>query len=287
MTSTTSITTNSDCPFCGCKVDPEGWLRGDGARGPECVGCGATAPSLQMWNSRVQPSALPLGATAEGDDADRAAFRAAYSQQVRVTQAAFMTNADGSFALPIVDMSWRMWQASATRLVTGGRQAEPVTLPSCKAKLNMSHDWDQGYSSGWKDCCEETTKLGPLYRHPDSGEGSRLRNQLTELASAVRSINFGPAHAIQVRGDDEPCYPQRKEWIEWLLGLCNAATESSGAADTYRLLTKADVVEPTDELLEDNATTWALHGPGPFTGKPYCPSYMVPMRRRVMQEVQS
>ncbi len=170
MTMPSSATKNTDCPFCGCKVDPEGWLRGDGARGPECVGCGATAPSLQMWNSRVQPSALPLGATAEGDDADRAAFRAAYSQQVRVTQAAFMTNADGSFVLPIVDMSWRMWQASATRLVTGGRQAEPVTLPSCKAKLNMSHDWDQGYSSGWKDCCEETTKLGPLYTRPVQSE---------------------------------------------------------------------------------------------------------------------
>ncbi|WP_409286895.1 hypothetical protein [Pseudomonas guariconensis] len=118
-------------------------------------------------------------------------------------------------------------------------------------------------------------------------ENRTLRAQLAELVSAVRSINFGPAHAIQVRGDDEPCYPQRKEWIEWLLGLCDAASESSGAADTYRLLTKADMVEPTDELLEDNATTWALHGPGPFAGKPYCPSYMVPMRRRVIQEVQS
>jgi len=51
-----------------------------------------------------------------------------------------------------------------------------------------------------------------------------LRAQLAELVSAVRSINYGPAHAVQVPGDDEPCYAQRKEWIDWLLGLCVAAS---------------------------------------------------------------
>ncbi|WP_462402231.1 Lar family restriction alleviation protein [Pseudomonas sp. Marseille-QA0332] len=51
-----------------------------------------------------------------------------------------------------------------------------------------------------------------------------LRAQLDELVSAVRSINYGPAHAVQVPGDDEPCYAQRKEWIDWLLGLCVAAS---------------------------------------------------------------
>lgn len=116
---------------------------------------------------------------------------------------------------------------------------------------------------------------------------SAVRAQLTELVRAVRSIRFGPAHAIHVRGDDEPCYPQRKEWVEWLLCLCDAAAESCRATDAYRLLTRADVIEPTDELLEDNATTWTPHGPGPFAGKHYRPNYMVPMRRRVIQEVQS
>jgi hypothetical protein len=50
------------------------------------------------------------------------------------------------------------------------------------------------------------------------------KTDLDELVSAVRSINYGHAHAVQVRGDDEPCYPQRKEWVEWLLGLCDAAS---------------------------------------------------------------
>lgn len=46
---------NSPCPFCGGQVDPEGWLRGDGVRGPECDSCGATAPTLGEWNS-VKPA---------------------------------------------------------------------------------------------------------------------------------------------------------------------------------------------------------------------------------------
>ena len=40
------------CPFCGGKVDPTGWLRNDGVRGPECD-CGATAVSMQAWDNRV------------------------------------------------------------------------------------------------------------------------------------------------------------------------------------------------------------------------------------------
>ncbi len=44
---------NAPCPFCGGRVDPVGWLRNDGVRGPECDDCGATAPSLEAWNRRV------------------------------------------------------------------------------------------------------------------------------------------------------------------------------------------------------------------------------------------
>lgn len=45
--------TNLPCPFCGGDVDPDGWLNGNGERGPECETCGATAPSLKRWNIRV------------------------------------------------------------------------------------------------------------------------------------------------------------------------------------------------------------------------------------------
>ncbi len=46
------------CPFCGGEVDPTGWLRGDGARGPECNDCGATAPSMEVWATRVLDQSL-------------------------------------------------------------------------------------------------------------------------------------------------------------------------------------------------------------------------------------
>jgi len=41
------------CPFCGGQVDPNGWLRNDGVRGPECEQCGATAESIEAWNTRT------------------------------------------------------------------------------------------------------------------------------------------------------------------------------------------------------------------------------------------
>ncbi len=45
------------CPFCGGDCDPEGWLKRNGKgdvyeRGPECEQCGATAESIDSWNSR-------------------------------------------------------------------------------------------------------------------------------------------------------------------------------------------------------------------------------------------
>lgn len=45
-----------------------------------------------------------------------------------------------------------------------------------------------------------------------------------ELISAVRSINRGKHHEVLVPGDDEPQYRQRKEWVDWVLGLCDEAS---------------------------------------------------------------
>lgn len=42
-----------ECPFCGGPVDPTGWMGKDDLRGPECEGCGATAPDMETWNSRL------------------------------------------------------------------------------------------------------------------------------------------------------------------------------------------------------------------------------------------
>lgn len=47
--------------------------------------------------------------------------------------------------------------------------------------------------------------------------------RLDELISAVRSINHAKHHEVLMPGDDEPRYWQRKEWVDWVLSLCDAA----------------------------------------------------------------
>ena len=50
------------CPFCGGKADPEGWASMDCDRvirtGPACDDCGASADSVEQWNTRT-PTPLP------------------------------------------------------------------------------------------------------------------------------------------------------------------------------------------------------------------------------------
>ena len=48
-----------NCPFCGGKADPEGWMSGgdEPRQGPACDDCGATADSAAAWNRRA-PSAI-------------------------------------------------------------------------------------------------------------------------------------------------------------------------------------------------------------------------------------
>lgn len=60
-----------NCPFCGSdKIDPTGWMSstangedgpGDVREGPACDGCGASADSVEIWNTRSeapQPSGV-------------------------------------------------------------------------------------------------------------------------------------------------------------------------------------------------------------------------------------
>jgi hypothetical protein len=50
--------------------------------------------------------------------------------------------------------------------------------------------------------------------------------RIDELTSAMRSINRSKHHEVFVPGDDEPQYRQRKEWIDWVLSLCDEASAS-------------------------------------------------------------
>lgn len=66
-------------------------------------------------------------------------------------------------------------------------QGEPVALPSCKARLSESHDWDQGYRDGWNACLDEIAKLGPLYTHADTGEVERLQRRIANADLALKA----------------------------------------------------------------------------------------------------
>lgn len=82
-----------------------------------------------------------------------------------------------------------------------------------------------------------TSLVGEVITERDS-----LRSKLKELISAVRSINFGPAHAIDII-DDEPCYPQRKEWIDWILGLCDSFNDNSKTEKTELEILRQEVLD--------------------------------------------
>jgi len=42
------------CPFCGGVCYPDGWMAQGGASGPACRECGATAWTIDIWNTRVE-----------------------------------------------------------------------------------------------------------------------------------------------------------------------------------------------------------------------------------------
>jgi hypothetical protein len=50
---------------------------------------------------------------------------------------------------------------------------------------------------------------------------------IKELISGVRTINRSPQHKINIPHDDESCYWQRKEWIDWVLELADAAEKEA------------------------------------------------------------
>ncbi len=60
------------------------------------------------------------------------------------------------------------------------------------------------------------------------------KGKLDELISVARSINRGKAHEIRVPGDDEPCYLQRKEWVDWAVTACEELVEDLTASAALR-----------------------------------------------------
>lgn len=85
--------------------------------------------------------------------------------------------------------------AMLIRLVTEGDQVIGFTPPeSCRGSMPQFEPVNQPY---------------------------KLPEKVHELVSAVRSINRAKHHIAKGVDDDEPCYWQRKEWIDWVLSLCD------------------------------------------------------------------
>ncbi|MBA6133252.1 hypothetical protein [Pseudomonas juntendi] len=130
------------------------------------------------------------------------------------------------------------WQAAPFigMAIKPSTHADPAEVERLRIELDLRTQEREKFLGWCRDARAESTKL---------------RAQLAELVSAVRSINFGPAHAIQMRGDDEPCYPQRKEWIEWLLELCEATSvepSASAGSDPWLPLTAPGQIQVGDWL---------------------------------------
>jgi len=51
--------------------------------------------------------------------------------------------------------------------------------------------------------------------------------KVKELVSAINTINRSKHHEVpeSITGDNEPCYWQRKEWVDWILELANEADD--------------------------------------------------------------
>lgn len=71
-----------------------------------------------------------------------------------------------------------------------------------------------------------------------------------ELVSAVRSINRSPHYMVKAIDDDQPQYRQRKEWIDWVLGICDAAPTSGERSNKDYAIEHAEyMAKSADDVL--------------------------------------
>jgi hypothetical protein len=63
--------------------------------------------------------------------------------------------------------------------------------------------------------------------HGETEQLAALVRELREIVMHVTSLNMGKRHMVMIPGDDEPCFAQRKEWCDWMLGLAKQALAKS------------------------------------------------------------
>jgi len=54
---------------------------------------------------------------------------------------------------------------------------------------------------------------------------NEIRQSIASLVGAISSINRMPQHEVFVPEDEEPCYWQRKEWVDWIYEISQEIKE--------------------------------------------------------------
>lgn len=68
---------------------------------------------------------------------------------------------------------------------------------------------------------KEIEKLDERYRYIMYKAVKEAEKRTHELCNAIKTINRNKYHEIKVNGDDEVCYWQRKEWVDWIYELAS------------------------------------------------------------------
>nr|WP_154325087.1 hypothetical protein [Pantoea sp. 201603H] len=112
------------------------------------------------------------------------------------------------------------------------REQKPVSVPDVKFRwveldaLSAACGALQRYAPDGKTLALlRRYTFGDLSQITPAPVAVPVAEKLHEMVSAVRSINRAPHHIAKGVDDDEPCYWQRKEWIDWMLELCNQADD--------------------------------------------------------------
>lgn len=148
---------------------------------------------------------------------------------------------------------------SLSRIVDKFRAAPPV--PVVPEELPEDIGFKDSYIDDW-NACRAAMLQGKA--EPVSSD-DKLPEKVHELVSAVRSINRAKHHIAKGVDDDEPCYWQRKEWIDWVLSLCDEVEQ----VGNYPVIPDGWMKE-AEHLAEIHGTSFVIfrHGCKPVCADP-------------------